>query len=290
MCSRRVTPFVTTHSLRNRQEIEAAAVAFVESVKIEMERYPLSIFCNIDQTGINKEVISNRYGAAAIGFDRGGSVRPARRSMRVERPGGGRRRAEWIRVPTQLPQWDDCEPRVLIAFATARLRKDKGYGATCVRHRGREKQSFDRFISSFVVKFPRKLWDDNSLMQLLGGLLRKDALTIFETLPQESVDEIHLAVEKQASKAYPNFPPEVTSLQKSEILLNKLTGWEGSYNLSKALELADASEAYDRVKDAALRLETTRKTAKESSQKPLYGKRSAWKAERSKSTAISNPQ
>ncbi|VDO80556.1 unnamed protein product [Heligmosomoides polygyrus] len=56
----RVTSFITTRSLRNREEIEAAAVAFVESMKREMERYPLSISCNIDQTGINKKVVSNR--------------------------------------------------------------------------------------------------------------------------------------------------------------------------------------------------------------------------------------
>ncbi|VDO19794.1 unnamed protein product [Heligmosomoides polygyrus] len=54
------TLFVTTRSLRNREKIEAAAVAFEKSVKREMERYPLSIFCNIDQTGISKEVESNR--------------------------------------------------------------------------------------------------------------------------------------------------------------------------------------------------------------------------------------
>ncbi|VDP52858.1 unnamed protein product [Heligmosomoides polygyrus] len=213
---------------------------------------------------------------------------------------------------------EECESALVEYLKTSSLPAVKPFS-------GREKESFNRFISAFVVKYPRRLWDDKSLVQLLGALLRKDALTIFETLPQEvrsgpfdtvveamkerlreddnnariralaalrkltiredqSVGEFCLAVEKLASKAYPNSPPEVTSLQKAEILFNQLAGWEGSYNLSEALELADASEAYERVKDAALRLERTRKTAKETSQKPLYGKRSAWKAERFKST------
>ncbi|VDP52855.1 unnamed protein product [Heligmosomoides polygyrus] len=112
-----------------------------------------------------------------------------------------------IGVESQPPQLDDYDPRVLLAFATARLHKDKGYGATYVGHRAL-------------------------------AALRK--LTIRE---DQSVGEFCLAVEKLSSKAYPNSPPEVTSLQKAEILFNQLAGWEGSYNLSEALELADASEA-----------------------------------------------
>ncbi|VDO37504.1 unnamed protein product, partial [Heligmosomoides polygyrus] len=125
--------------------------------------------------------------------------------------------------------------------------------------------------------------DDNNARIRALTALRK--LTIRE---EQSVGEFCLALEKLASKAYPNSPPEVTSLQKAEILFNELAGWEGSYNLSEALELANASEAYERVKDAALRLERTRKTAEETSQKLFHGKRSAWKAERFRSTGPSS--
>ncbi|KAK6009609.1 hypothetical protein OSTOST_25454, partial [Ostertagia ostertagi] len=56
--SRRVTRFVTTKSLRSRQEVEQEANDFVRRVREEMKKYPLSVFANADQTGINKEVAS----------------------------------------------------------------------------------------------------------------------------------------------------------------------------------------------------------------------------------------
>ncbi|VDL83465.1 unnamed protein product [Nippostrongylus brasiliensis] len=58
--SRKVTSFVTTRNLRSRQEVEDAANAFVAEVRAEMARYPRSAFCNIDQCGITREVVSQR--------------------------------------------------------------------------------------------------------------------------------------------------------------------------------------------------------------------------------------
>ncbi|RCN37073.1 reverse transcriptase [Ancylostoma caninum] len=100
-------------------------------------------------------------------------------------------------------------------------------------------------------------------MKLFEGLLRKDALSMFETLPQplkdgpfeevvkamkerlkvdtngacvkamsqlasltiregQPVTEFCLALEKLASRAYPDTPPEAVSLQKAEILFSQL--------------------------------------------------------------------
>ncbi|WKY06147.1 hypothetical protein Q1695_006390 [Nippostrongylus brasiliensis] len=48
---------------------------------------------------------------------------------------------------------------------------------------GREKESFKRFVGAFSVKYPPTMWDDKSRIHLFESFLRKDALTIFETLP-----------------------------------------------------------------------------------------------------------
>ncbi|VDP03633.1 unnamed protein product [Heligmosomoides polygyrus] len=81
---------------------------------------------------------------------------------------------------SRLEEWDG---HLLLAVAHAKLRAEKGASASYVGHRAREKESFKRFINSFLVKYPKRLWDDKSLIQLLEGMLRKDALTIFGTLP-----------------------------------------------------------------------------------------------------------
>ncbi|VDO97382.1 unnamed protein product [Heligmosomoides polygyrus] len=81
---------------------------------------------------------------------------------------------------SRLEEWDG---HLLLAVAHAKLLAEKGAGASYVGHRARERESFKRFINSFLVKYPKRLWDDKSLIQLLEIMLRKDALTIFETLP-----------------------------------------------------------------------------------------------------------
>ncbi|EPB69138.1 zinc knuckle [Ancylostoma ceylanicum] len=183
-----------------------------------------------------------------------------------------------------LSRLDDWDPHMLLAVAQQKLCKAKGGNVTYVGH--------------------RRVWDDKSRIQLFEGLLRRNALTVFETLPEavkndsfdavvsamkerlmedsnnarvkamsalrkltiregQSVGEFCLLLERLAAKAYPDVPPEATSLQKAEILFNQLANWEGSYNLSEALEVNDKGQAYEKVKEAALRLERTKKTAKE---------------------------
>ncbi|VDL63694.1 unnamed protein product [Nippostrongylus brasiliensis] len=56
--SRKVTAFVTTRNLRARHDVEQSANAFVQEIKSLMSMHPRSIFCNIDQSGINSEVVS----------------------------------------------------------------------------------------------------------------------------------------------------------------------------------------------------------------------------------------
>ncbi|EYC40353.1 hypothetical protein Y032_0618g710 [Ancylostoma ceylanicum] len=104
----------------------------------------------------------------------------------------------------------------------------------------------------------RLMEDSNNARVKAMSALRK--LTIREG---QSVGEFCLLLERLAAKAYPDVPPEATSLQKAEILFNQLANWEGSYNLSEALEVNDKGQAYEKVKEAALRLERTKKTAKE---------------------------
>ncbi|KAL6735247.1 hypothetical protein Aduo_005706 [Ancylostoma duodenale] len=84
----------------------------------------------------------------------------------------------------------------------------------------------------------------------------------------QSVSEFCLALEKLASRAYPDAPVEVVSLQKAEILSRQLATWEGSYCLAEALEIHANADAYEKVKEAALRLERSRKvTAKMAARK-----------------------
>ncbi|KAK6011641.1 hypothetical protein OSTOST_23267, partial [Ostertagia ostertagi] len=71
------------------------------------------------------------------------------------------------------------------------------------------------------------------------------------------------AQESLANRAYPDMPAEATSLQKAEILCRQLANWEGSYCLTEALETSKCEEAYEKVKEAALRLERSLKTAEE---------------------------
>ncbi|KAL6735871.1 hypothetical protein Aduo_006275 [Ancylostoma duodenale] len=66
---------------------------------------------------------------------------------------------------------------------------------------GRPTESFKRFLKSFLIKYPRTHWDDNRLVQLLESFLRKEALTIFETLPRRvkegSFDELVRAMKER---------------------------------------------------------------------------------------------
>ncbi|KAL6734242.1 hypothetical protein Aduo_004803 [Ancylostoma duodenale] len=167
---------------------------------------------------------------------------------------------------------------------------------------GKENENFKRFVNAFSVKYPSSLWDDRSRIQLFEGFLRKDALTMFETLPRsikngtfedviqamkerlkvdtngscvkamtqlaslairegQSVAEFCLALEKLVSRAYPDTPPEMLSLQKAEILFRQLAKWEGSYCIAEAIETTPREEVYERVKDLALRLERNRNMA-----------------------------
>ncbi|RCN49903.1 hypothetical protein ANCCAN_03938 [Ancylostoma caninum] len=89
----------------------------------------------------------------------------------------------------------------------------------------------------------------------------------------QSVSEFCLALEKLASRAYPDVPIEVVSLQKAEILTRQLATWEGIYCLAEALEIHANTDAYEKVNEAALRLEWSRKmtvemTARKQTEKP----------------------
>ncbi|KIH55426.1 hypothetical protein ANCDUO_14418 [Ancylostoma duodenale] len=137
---------------------------------------------------------------------------------------------------------------------------------------------------------------------MFEGFLRKDALTIFETLPKsvrgssldavieamkarlqvdsnfsrvkaiselrslkirdgQTVSEFRLVLEGIANRAYPDVPADIVSLQKAEILCHQLANWEGSYCLTEAIETSEHTLAYEKVKEAALRLERSRAAA-----------------------------
>ncbi|VDP56931.1 unnamed protein product [Heligmosomoides polygyrus] len=169
---------------------------------------------------------------------------------------------------------------------------------------GKEKESFRRFLNSFMIKYPPTLWDDKSRIQLLESFLVKEALIVFETLPKavqdgtfdgvvnamkerlledsnsrclkamselrtlairegQSIGEFCLVLEKIAGRAFPDSPPEVASLQKAEILSRQLARWNGSHILMEAIECNARSEVYEKVKEAALRLERNRMIAEE---------------------------
>ncbi|KAL6723916.1 hypothetical protein Aduo_018869 [Ancylostoma duodenale] len=102
----------------------------------------------------------------------------------------------------------------------------------------------------------------SSRVKAMAGL---KSLTMREN---QSVSEFCLALEKLASRAYPDVPVEVVSLQKAEILSRQLATWEGSYCLAEALETHAESDAYEKVKEAALRLERSRKMTQEMSGLP----------------------
>ncbi|KAK6030414.1 hypothetical protein OSTOST_03451, partial [Ostertagia ostertagi] len=152
---------------------------------------------------------------------------------------------------------------------------------------GRPGECFKRFVNSFDMKYPKEKWRDSNRVQLFQSFLRKNALTVFETLPREiregtydgvieamkarmridgnsqrvkalanlrllalkpgqPLSEFCFALEGLANRAYPDMPPEATS-----------------YCLTEALETSKCEEAYEKVKEAALRLERSLKTAEE---------------------------
>lgn len=60
---------MTTRSHRRREvAIEEQAKAFVQSVRDEMKKYPLSVIANADQTGIKREVTSSTYISQVVYF------------------------------------------------------------------------------------------------------------------------------------------------------------------------------------------------------------------------------
>ncbi|EYC04433.1 hypothetical protein Y032_0088g2201 [Ancylostoma ceylanicum] len=163
-------------------------------------------------------------------------------------------------------------------------------------YHGKPTESFKRFLKSFLMKYPRTHWDDTRLIQLLEGFLRKDALTIFETLPRrvkegsfdeliramkerldeegnvacvkaltslrtltmrdnQTVSDFCYVLEEIASQAYPDETMGRVSLQMAEILYSQLSKWSGSYILAETIETSPRDRVYERVKEAALRLE-----------------------------------
>ncbi|KAK6058689.1 zinc knuckle [Cooperia oncophora] len=169
---------------------------------------------------------------------------------------------------------------------------------------GKPGECFKRFLNSFDMKYPKGQWKELNRLQLFQSFLRKNALTVFETLPSEirsstldrvidamkerlridgnsqrvkalaglrtlairpgqAVNEFCFVLESLANKAYPDVPAEATSLQKAEILCRQLANWNGSYCLTEALETSSCEQAYEKVKEAALRLERSLKTAEE---------------------------
>ncbi|VDO05613.1 unnamed protein product, partial [Haemonchus placei] len=169
---------------------------------------------------------------------------------------------------------------------------------------GKPGECFKRFLSSFEMKYPKNQWKDSNRLQLLQSFFRRNALTIFETLPKEvregtfdgvvkamkdrlrvdgnsqrvkaladlrtlairpgqTVSEFCFVIEHLANKAYPDMPSEATSLQKAEILCRQLANWNGSYCLTEALETSSCERAYEKVKEAALRLERSLRIASE---------------------------
>ncbi|EYC35264.1 hypothetical protein Y032_1093g3593 [Ancylostoma ceylanicum] len=118
--------------------------------------------------------------------------------------------------------------------------------------------TFDEVVEAMRAR----LCEDNNSARLKAmTALRK--LTMREG---QSVAEFCLVLERVASRAYPDTPPEAVSLQKAEILFNQLARWEGSYTLADALETSAKEEVYEKVKETALRLERTRRTANEMAQ------------------------
>ncbi|KIH64172.1 hypothetical protein ANCDUO_05519 [Ancylostoma duodenale] len=120
-----------------------------------------------------------------------------------------------------------------------------------------------------VVEAKRtRLCEDNNSARLKA----MTALRKLNMREGQSVTEFCLVLERIASRAYPDTPPEAISLQKAEILFNQLARWEGSYTLADALETSDKEAVYEKVKEAALRLELTKRTANEMAQSRILMK------------------
>ncbi|VDL77142.1 unnamed protein product [Nippostrongylus brasiliensis] len=77
-------------------------------------------------------------------------------------------------------------PRVLRAYAEQRLRQESR-NAIAAGHSGKHNECFKRFVRAFNTKYPSTHWPESSRLQLFEGFLRKNASTIFETLPDEAV-------------------------------------------------------------------------------------------------------
>lgn len=77
----------------------------------------------------------------------------------------------------------------------------------------------------------------------------------------QSVAEFCLAPKKLMSRAHPDTPPEVVSLQKAEILFRQLAKWEGNCCITETIERRPRGQVYEGVKDVALRLERSRNMA-----------------------------
>ncbi|KAL6733082.1 hypothetical protein Aduo_003766 [Ancylostoma duodenale] len=90
------------------------------------------------------------------------------------------------------------------------------------------------------------------------ALTQLAALAIMEG---QSAAEFCFVLEKLASRAYPDTPLEVVSVQKAKILFRLLASWEGSYRIAEAIETSSRGEVHVRVKEVALRLERNRKMA-----------------------------
>lgn len=50
----------------------------------------------------------------------------------------------------------------------------------------RKGESFKRIVNAFQVEYPEKLLDGRNFVQLCEELLRKNALTVFESLLEDS--------------------------------------------------------------------------------------------------------
>ncbi|VDO61293.1 unnamed protein product [Haemonchus placei] len=77
----------------------------------------------------------------------------------------------------------------------------------------------------------------------------------------QSVAEFCWVLKRTAGKACPDVPPEVTALQKAEILSRQLSNWSGSYCLTEALKTN--AEVDKMLKETALRLEGNARIADE---------------------------
>ncbi|KAK6061359.1 hypothetical protein COOONC_00975 [Cooperia oncophora] len=156
---------------------------------------------------------------------------------------------------------------------------------------GRPHECFKRFLSSLNIKHPSDRWKDSSRLQFFQSFLRKNALTIFETVPVKAMKkrtrvdgniervkaladlrkltlrddqlaaEFCLLLEGLTNRAYPDVPQEVTALQKAEILSRQLANWGGSYCFMEALETSAAGEVYGKVKETALWMEKSIRAA-----------------------------